>query len=1023
MSFAVTVVVDLDDGPVEPEWLASLRREFADVSGFLALSADGSRPGVSTHAEAADAPVLARAQYVWFLTPGARPGPESLPRLIEALNSAESLGAVGPTLTTGEPGRQTLVSAGVTTTPEGLRVNPVAPGETDAGQYDRRQDVLAVDVPGLLVPAEVVRSIGVPSPALAPAYRGIEYCRRIRAAGRRVELVPAAAVHVPAAHPYRSSARPLVSAQALRDEHRYRLALAPRTQATWTLLRLGGLALLAALGYLLANDPRRALWSLRALAALPADSRATARLRRTRSGRDASAVMYATRHALDIARRELRDEDDRPAPENERTGGGLETRGEVARFSRLEVTGRRSLLLHPLTAVLVATLLASGLMLHSLVGPGALVGGALPRVDVGPAAVLDRILTPVDRVGLGEGHAADPVLTVLGLASLLVLGDLDLLLRVLWFAAIPGSALIMYLCAGRIAPPAGIRGVLALIWACSPALLVSLLEGRFGTVLAWLCAPVACWALERAVRLRRATAAAGAGLAIAVVLAGSPFLIAPVLLGLLVLLGVLRRPGLVWTVLPTLGLLLPWLPGALRHLDVLLANPGRALDYATPVSYQLALGYPSRPESALLDRLLPDGLTPWILLVLMLPLLVAGALALTRVRNSLGLLLASTALYCAGLAGGIVQSALEAGLTPDRLVASFTGDSLVLMGLGAVGLTAGALWPADPDRASRLRSVTLRVLVPASALLVLGVFTAQGLLGGLAVGRAADPVLPAFATERATGPLGQRTLVLDTRDGQLYGTLAGAGTGTVLTDSALHHASRITGGPFDRRPAALDDADTALATAIGSLTAGDGSDARPALRSLGVGFVVVSASADESLGRDLAVSTGLTRLGDSAQGRLWQVEPDGAPISFASLHSPDGTVEAVEVRDGAFTVPAGAEGRTLVLAERTGLTSARLDGGALEPAPGSDWRTSYAVPAAGGSGTLEDRTAGHTALVVVGAAVLALAVLTALPFGRSDSRVRTAGSRAVTPGRTVGGRGRARAAAPSGGTADTEDDA
>ena len=999
MSFAVTVVVDLDDGPIAPDRLAALRRDHADVTGFLALSSGPARAGVHTHAEAASAPVLERSQYVWFLTPGAEPDPDALSLLIEALNTAETLGAVGPVVTTAGPTAPLLVSAGVTTTPDGLRVNPVTPGETDAGQYDRRQDVLAVDVPGMLVPAALVRAIGVPSPALDPAYRGIEYCRRIRAAGYRIELAPGAVVAVPEAGPYRSSARPLPSPRALREEHRYRLALTPRSRTTWTMVRLGAAALLAALGCLLANDPRRAAWNLRALLALPADARATARVRRTRSGRDPASVLFASRHALEIARRELRD-DGEPAAENERDAGPLDTAGEVARYSTIEVAGRRSLLLHPLTAVLVATGIASGLMLHSLAGPGALTGGALPRLDVPAGAVLDRILTPVDRQGLGSALPADPLLTVLLIAALPFLGDLDLLVRVLWFAALPGAALIMYLCAARLAPPAGIRGLLALVWACSPALLLALLEGRLGTVVAWLLAPVACWALERAVRLRRATAAAGAGLALAVVLAGAPFLVLPVTAALLVLLVVLRRPGLVWTLLPTLGLFAPWLVSAVRHLDVFLTNPGAPFDFATPASYELGLGYAARPGSALLDQWLPDGATPWILLALMLPLLLAGALALTRVKNSLGLLLASTVLYCAGLAGGIVQSALEAGLTADRLIASYPGDSLLLMGLGAVGLIACALWPADFDRASRLRSVSLRILVPGAALLVLGVFTAQSLLGGLALTRTPDSPLPAFATERATGPLGQRTLVLDTRDGQLYGELAGPGTGTVLTTATLHQAQRIGGGPFDRRPEPLDAADTALATAIGGLTAGDGSDVRPALQELAVGFVVVRDTAEDSLSRDVSVSTGLTRLGDSAQGRLWQVETDGAPISAVSLVHPDGIVEPVEVHDGAFTIPAGEDGRTLVVSERAGLTSVRL-GGAPLPAAEAGWRTAHAVPVAGGSGTLEDRRAGHTVLAVTGLVVLGLAVITALPFGRSDAPLRTGGSRAVPVRRTA----------------------
>ncbi|GAA4285121.1 hypothetical protein GCM10022261_26520 [Brevibacterium daeguense] len=1033
MSFAVTAVVDIDDCPAEPSRLLALRERFADLTTVVLASAAGSpgdaagsansvlQPGVLhvADSEVAQLPSVAGAQFVWFLPAGAVPDPESLPALIEALTTAESLGAAGPKLLAGAEGdRRSLVSAGVTTTPQGLRVNPVAPGEVDQGQYDRRQDTLAVDVPGMLVRAELVSSIGVPSRVLSSAYRGIEYSRRVRGAGYRVGLVPQASVRLPAAAAagYRSSARPLTGQQALREEHRYRLAVTPRSRVSWTVLKLFAAALLAGLGRLLANDPSRALWCLRSAFALPADVRATSKLRRSRSGHDGSAQLFAGRRELEIIRRELRGNPATEQPDEDAGGArrdvALNTSGEVAGFSGIDTRSRRSLLFHPLTAVLFVTLLGSGLLFHSLIGPGAVGGGALPRFDVAYPALIERILVPVSELGLGSVTVADPVLSVFAVLGLLFLGDLDLMIRVLWFAALPLAALVMYLCAGRIAPPSGVRGLLALVWACSPAFLFSLIEGRYGTVLAWICAPAACWALERAVRLRRSTAAAGAGLALAVMLAGSPVLVVPVLGGLIVLLAVLRRSGLVWTILPSLALLAPWLLAAVDHLDVFLTNPGRVFDYATPASFELAFGYPAQPQSALLAALLPDAAVPWVLLAIMLPLLFAGVLALTRIQNSLALLAASTVLYGTGLAGGVLQAAFGSGLTADGLVASFTGDSLLIMGLGAVGFVASALWPTDYDRASRLRALSVRLLVPATALIVLTLFVGQSLLAGIALQRSTSSVLPAFAAERSAGPLGQRTLVLQERGGQLYGTLASASSGTVVQTATLHEAAAVDGGLLERRPVALDEADTALAITIGRLTAGDGADARDGLRSIGVGFVVVTPDSGESLTRLVSVSPGLTRLGDTDLGHLWQVVSETAPISYASVVADDGAVEAVEVRDGTAQIPPGDSERRLVLAERAGLTRAAIDGTEL-PVLDGDWQAAFAVPADGGELRLTGTRPAHAATVLVGWAVVLVAVLVAIPFGAAAQTNGRAGggSRASDRAPVLGSRGSGRATA------------
>src|SRR5699024_10601468 len=70
--------------------------------------------------------------------------------------------------------------------------------------------------------------IGAPSRVLGPAYRGIEYCRRLRDLGRRVVLAPRARMEISAQAADRLGSSPLppTSKLQIRTEQRYRLSLA-----------------------------------------------------------------------------------------------------------------------------------------------------------------------------------------------------------------------------------------------------------------------------------------------------------------------------------------------------------------------------------------------------------------------------------------------------------------------------------------------------------------------------------------------------------------------------------------------------------------------------------------------------------------------------------------------------------------------------------------------------------------------------------------------------------------------------
>ncbi len=1027
MSLRITAVVGSDDG-------ADLRaaRSSADIPGVSSVLWASARDT----AEVIDRALADGAEWIWLLGSRDVPAADALSRLLDVAGSGDAVGLVGPRLRVSDSDR--LASAGVTTTAQGLRVNPVSPGEIDQGQFGRTEDVYAVDLPGALISAEVIRAVGAPAAALSTSYRGIEYARRVRAAGFRVVLAPRAEVVVPAqtARALLSSPRPPRAVADVRAEHRYRLSRV-RPSAAWrTSLLLWFAALCAALGRLLANDPRGAGHWLGASGRIGFDRRAVAHLRRISPVAEPAPGLLATRQRLDTARRELRETgaDGTAAwwmqrgPAGAGTGDGalvigadeaLNTGEELQSFSGVDVGPRRSALLHPLTGVLLLTSVAAILIGWRLLGPGSLTGGAMPRLDVGFGEALGRVLGLHDDAGLGSRTPADPLLTVLLVWSLPFLGHLDFAVRVLFLLALPAAALLAYASTSRLTPRPSIRALLALVWAGAPAFVLSLVEGRIGAVVAWLVLPVCVRALHSAISRRSIEASAAAGLLLAVVCAGMPVLLLPA--AVLVVVFVVRTHALrlLWSLVPLLALTGPWLVAAVRQPDALLTDPGAVLPYPVARSWILALGWPEVPVS---QALAGTAAAPHIGLILLasLPLIVAAGAAYFRRGAPDDLVIGATALTVLGLCLAIAQSMTAAGLTAHRLVAAWPAAGLALFTLGLCGLLAASLVRRPGRRGavsalpSRRRSRTVVLAAAGSAALVLAALSLDASVGGTEIERSADDRLPVFAGDRATGPLAQRTLILDaTADGEVTGRVVGATGGTVLESTTLTSAAQLHGFGPRRVPVALDPADTALAGAVGRLTAEGGGDAGEALSALGIGFVVLTGDEGAALDdatRSVSGANGLTRLGTADQGLLWQVSDAGAvdeddPAAVDPAGGPGGSDEAgtevasarvvdsegrsapVPVTDGTAEIPAGPAGRLLVLAEREGVTHAAIDGDRLSTGdPVQGWAQSFPLPEDAVTVTLSATPAWYRAAVIAGWVLVLLTAVVSVPIGRGSRR-------------------------------------
>ncbi|MGF1661849.1 MAG: glycosyltransferase family 2 protein, partial [Kineosporiaceae bacterium] len=128
---------------------------------------------------------------VWVLHDDCAPAPDALDMLLGAVVAAPTVAVAGCKLLAWDD-PAALLEVGVTVSPSGRRVTGLAPGERDQGQHDSRSDVLAVSTAGALLRWDVVESVGGFDPAVPLAGDDIDLCRRVRAAGHRVVVVPAA---------------------------------------------------------------------------------------------------------------------------------------------------------------------------------------------------------------------------------------------------------------------------------------------------------------------------------------------------------------------------------------------------------------------------------------------------------------------------------------------------------------------------------------------------------------------------------------------------------------------------------------------------------------------------------------------------------------------------------------------------------------------------------------------------------------------------------------------------------------
>ncbi|WP_025777162.1 glycosyl transferase [Brevibacterium sp. VCM10] len=1027
MSQSVTIVVVSGDDASKVELETALRPHFPEIP-VVDL-------GGRTVREAGEMPDVADSDFLWFLTPDSRPEPDCLDELLDAIGETESIAAVGPKLMCS--GR--IVSAGVSTASAGERFNPVGAGEIDQGQRDSQVETLGLDLPGLLMSTTELERIGAPSRVLGPAYSGLEYSRRLRDLGARVLLAPRARMEIASASAARlgSSPHPPRSKAQIRAEQRYRLSLAGQGLfPLFCLLALGHLGRIV--GGLLANNFKPAGWHLSALFGLPADVSTTAPLRRANARRNRVArrsntahvaALYADDEELAVQRRTMSRDSDEPRPAEVPAGEPDadaelnpvgDTEEAIDSFSRLEISSGSSLLRAPLTYVILAAVVMSGVISFRLFGPGHLDGGALGSTDIGLGEIVDRLLGRHLDVSTGAAVPADPYHLVIGALSLLFFGHVDVMVRSLLLTAPILAAVTAYAGTGSVLAKRWVRGLAALLWIASPLLTTALSDGRLGVILVWICAPLTVLTLRRSLATGSVAAAAGTGLLLYVITAGVPLLLLVTILGTAVLLVAGRGLRHLWLLAPTVFLGWPWLWAVVREPGTLLTMPGQTTATDSAPTYLLAVGFPAPIDMTWLANLIADlglgevsadVLELWAP-VLMLPMLILAFFALIETRLELSRLTWAVGLYLGGLVLATVQVHLPAQTGPFHLIESYPAAGLTLVSLGSIlllclgadraagrrprrGRTAGATTPKSGAEASSATAgrAPMRVLVglvTAAAIGLIAIGAGQAASSSDPVTATSESTVPALAADRAEGATQARTLRLDNVDGEVLATLVSSADGTVLGTSTVTSAETVGGWPWQRRPLPITSDQVLVAQAASALSADDAGDVGSILGELGVDFVLIGPNAG-SLTNSVSVSEGLLPVGPTSSGQLWRVDK---PYSGRFLiRDSEGQVSTAAMTGTTATVPAGQEGRTLTIADASDGITARIDGEPLpQPKPDAEeWAREFDLPASGGTVDITLNSPLYPVGVIVGWVLGLLSLIVAIPFGRAGNTTSTPG--------------------------------
>lgn len=912
-------------------------------------------------------------EWLWLLHDDCEPQPDALRRMLQVAETTPSAAVIGPKLRSWYDRRQ-LLEVGVSIARSGRRWTGLDRREQDQGQRDQVRPVLSVSTAGMLIRRDVFEQLGGFDPVLPLMRDDVDLCWRVAAAGHRTVVAPDAVLrHAEAASRER---RPIDCARSDRP-HRIDKSGAVYTLLAnsrglllpYLLLRITLSTVVRALGYLLGKTPGQAMDEFAGFAQvlLRFGRVIGGRARRARTRRpdaldDRSLFPAPGASARATVENLVSEFAGRTGNEAIASRHGSVESGPVdddAEFLEIEQFAKLKRIARKPAPVLFAGLLVITLVAcRSLLGSGALYGGALLPTPGGATDLWNQYAASWQADGVGSAGGSPPYLGVLAMLSSVFLGNPGLAVSVLLILTVPLAGVSAYLVSRPLIESRLVRAWASAGYALLPAATGALAQGRIGTaVLAVLLPPLArAAAVAVGLGIRRETAAKGgrpgwrsAWVAALLLSLTSAFVPQAWVLGLLLALGALTAaylrggafgrgadalrnlgPRCLAIVGTPLLVLAPWSLTLLTHPSRLLLEAG----------IPGAVGSTATPTGLLLLDPGGSGTVPGLLVVGIVLAALASLLRADRRRA----VVAAWGAAALGILGAVLTGTAKVSAGPGTVpVSAWAGPATLLAG---IALLSAAAIGADGAR-GRVAGIDFGWRQPVAALVVLAAALAPVAAAGWWLVRGAGQPLqhgsgqlvPAFIAEQTQTVDQSRTLVLRTGN-----------NGGVVSYSLVRGAGPTLGSA---ETAAAAGPSKDLSTLVANLVAGAGGDQAGGLADYAVQFVLVQAPVSAQLTDTLDVTPGITRVNQQPAFSIWRVT---ANVARAVIQNPgtgstpgSTTLVASDPVAVSTTVPAGPDGRTLRLADSADAAwHATLDGVALKPVTVNGWAQGFTLPANGG---------------------------------------------------------------------------
>lgn len=826
-------------------------------------------------------------EWLWILHDDCAPAKDALEKLIAAINDRPQIAVAGPKLR-GWHDRKHLLELGVSIATNGARWTGLEYREQDQGQHDDERDVLAVSTAAMLVRRDVFEELGGFDPNLSLFRDDVDFGWRVRTAGYGVVAVPEAlAFHGEAA----ANERRTID---VHDGYLHRPLLLDRRNAAYVLLANASLvylpilglqllfgSLLRALGYVLVKLPGYALDELGAVALTlirPQEIFAARRERKSAKLVAASTVRrylpprgVQLRLAYERARNALESYLEKRMkftllPEAEQRSVldlNDESLAEEDLLVTTEASRIRQLFTRPIflfgAALLVLTLIASRNRF------GELAGGSLLAQPSSGLDLIAKYFESWHPISQGSSANSPTWIAIVGFLSMILFGNLELLITGFFLLAVPIAVWIGYRFAKKWTSSNLLALAAAMVYGFSPPILYAVTHGGLGPIVVAMIAPfviqtllsafdIASWSLQRV---------ASVGLVYGVLLAFSPpafivisawHLLVSSIQSIkwflnargdtrfqwnLLLPSIYRRSAFLLT---AIAVNIPWSLELITHPSRALLEPGINLE----------------SESVLLFVVNP-GTVWW--LVSAAPVIVTAALFRSANRFP-----ALVALFVFAVSS-LLSLVDVAGHGTSRLTSPTLGGALMLLiGLSLVSGLAllEDLIPQIRSAAIDLRHIatfTIALSVVATTLLSILWWIGPGANAPLRSG--SHFKVPEFITANASTEERYKSIILKSEEGRLIYYIV-RDRELELGDSELIYGS-------DRN---IDDAVAGLVTGVGI-------DSSATLGRNGIRYLFLAAPYNKGLARTIDGIGGFTRASSTDDGIVWKVVGASSRVSLA----------------------------------------------------------------------------------------------------------------------------------------------